>query len=128
LFLQAIVVSIFCLVFVLMPSINAFYWFLTALSTELYVIMYVFMFASALKLGRPPREAGTYQIPRGIRRATCFLGLFGCLLTIVVGFFPPAGIDVGGGLRYALLIAGGNILLIAPAGLLLLYRKKRSRS
>ncbi|HSX10569.1 MAG TPA: APC family permease [Chlamydiales bacterium] len=120
---QAVLVSLFCLAFILMPSINAFYWFLTDLSTELYMVMYILLFASALKLGRPHEEA-SYKIPRGVRRAVCLIGLFGCILTIFVGYLPPEGINVGGGMRYALLIASGNIILIAPTLLLLYFRKK----
>lgn len=123
LYTQAILVSLFCLAFVLMPTVNAFYWFLTTLSTELYVFMYVMMFAAALKLGRPSYDTAVYRIPRGFRKTTCLIGLFGCLLTVVVGFFPPSGIDVGGALRYALLIAFGNIVLMAPAVLLCSYQK-----
>jgi len=123
---QAVLVSIFCLVFILMPSINAFYWFLTALSTEMYMIMYVLMFAAGIKLRRAPRESGTYQMLKGTRHLTCLLGLAGCVLTIVVGFFPPTGIDVGSGMRYAMLIALGNIVLILPViGLLLFKNVKR---
>lgn len=122
---QAIVVSLFCLVFVLMPNINAFYWFLTALSTEPYVLMYILMFSAALKLGRPPREGGAYRIPKGLRRLTCFSGLFGCVITLIVGFFPPVEIDVGGPARYALLIALGLGILIAPVGFLCLYRAQK---
>lgn len=123
LIIQAVLVSLFCLVFVVMPSINAFYWFLTALSTELYMVMYVLLFASAIKLGRP-HEAYNYRIPKGSRHLVCFLGLLGCILTIIVGYIPPTGIDVGG-LRYSLYIAIGNIVLIAPALLLCLYKKRR---
>lgn len=123
---QALLVSLFCLAFILMPSINAFYWFLTDLSTELYMLMYILLFLSALKLGRST-EAVTYRIPFGLRSFTCVVGLLGCLLTIVVGFFPPQDIHVGGGLRYGLLIAGGNILLILPVFFLWLYKKKASQ-
>lgn len=126
LYTQGILVSLFCLAFVLMPTVNAFYWFLTTLSTELYIFMYVLMFASALKLGRPAYDTGIYRIPKGFRKTTCMIGLFGCLLTVVVGFFPPSGIDVGGSLRYAILIALGNIVLMAPAILLCLYQKSRA--
>lgn len=120
---QALLVSLFCLAMILMPSINAFYWFLTDLSTELYMLMYILLFAAALKLGRPT-EAHAYHILSGTRHLWCLLGLFGCLLTIVVGYLPPEGIQVGSGLRYGLLIAAGNLLLIAPA-LLLLKRCRR---
>lgn len=123
LFAQAFLVSCFCLAFILMPSINAFYWFLTALSTELYMIMYILLFLSALKLGRP-KEILSFTIPLGFRKLTCLIGLFGCLLTICVGYFPPSDIQVGGQLRYALLIAVGNVVLIAPAFLLIQNRKK----
>ena len=123
---QAVLVSLVCLAFILMPSINAFYWFLTDLSTELYMIMYILLFSAAYKLGRP-KEALTYRIPRGSRHLMCLLGLFGCGLTIFVGYLPPEGINVGSGLRYGILIALGNVVLIAPALLLMLYKKKSGR-
>ena len=47
---QAIVVSLTSMAFFLMPSINGSYWLLLDLSTELYVIMYILMFISSLKL------------------------------------------------------------------------------
>jgi glutamate:GABA antiporter len=119
---QAILVSLFCLAFVLLPSINAFYWFLTALSTELYMIMYVLMFAAGVKLGPPRPGSGAFQIWKGTRLLTCLIGMAGCLLTIVVGFFPPTGINVGGAMRYVSMIALGNVLLILPVIGLLLYR------
>lgn len=126
LLIQAALVTLFCIAFILMPSINAFYWFLTALSTELYMFMYILLFASAFKLGHP-LEAYSFRIPKGTRRFTCLLGLFGCLLTIVVGYFPPTGIDVGSALRYAFLIACGNIVLISPALLFCMYEKRSGR-
>jgi amino acid transporter len=119
---QAILVTIFCLAFILLPSINAFYWFLTALSTELYMIMYVLIFAAAWKSGRPANKA-VYRIPRGTRTLSCLLGLLGCIITILVGFLPPSEINVGGAFRYALMIGCGNMALIIPA-LLLCFRRR----
>lgn len=121
LIIQGILVTMFCMLIVLMPSINAFYWFLTALSTELYMIMYILLFISALKLGRP-KEAFSYKIPLGIRHMSCILGLFGCFLTICVGFFLPAEIKMSA-IRYALYILTGNVLLILPVFFLIRYKK-----
>ena len=45
---QAIFVTFICLAFLLMPSVNGSYWLLTDLSTELYLVMYVLMFAAAM--------------------------------------------------------------------------------
>jgi glutamate:GABA antiporter len=127
LFSQAILVSVFCLAMILMPSINAFYWFMTALSTGLYMIMYVIFFLSALKLKRPEKQSMSYRIPKGIRTLACFTGLFGCIATILVGFEHPEGVDVGTDLRYVLSIAFGNLLLISPVFLFWRYQS-RSRS
>ncbi len=121
---QAILVSFFCLAIVLMPSINAFYWFMTALSTGLYMLMYALLFLSALKLGRPHKETMTYRIPRGLRTLSCIVGLLGSIATIIVGFEHPEGVDVGSELRYGLSIAFGNLILIAPVILLWMYQKK----
>lgn len=125
---QAILVSFFCLAFILMPTINAFYWFLTALSTELYMLMYVLIFLAALKLGRPAKESMSYQIPRGTRKLSCLIGLFGCILTILIGFERPAGVDVGSAMRYATFIACGNLLMISPIVLLWIYQRRKEAS
>ncbi len=124
---QAILVSLFCSIFLLVPSVNAFYWFLTALSTELYMIMYILMFFSACRLhhkyvDRPK----VFKIPgkTGGMWATCLLGLFGCLCTITVSFFPPDNVNIGSHSRYILMICVGNLVSIAPVLLFYLYKRK----
>lgn len=126
---QAVLVSLVCLIFLLVPSVNAFYWFLTALSTELYMIMYVLMFGATLRLhykyvDRPK----AFKIPGGQRGMwlTCILGIFGCVSTIAVSFFPPEAVDVGSPGRYVLMIITGNLLSIAPVFLFYLYKKRGS--
>ncbi len=121
---QAIVVSLLCLVFFLVPSVNAFYWFLMALSTALYMLMYILMFAAAVKLRTPQRT--TFQIPGGRFGlvTVAFLGLAGAILTIVVGFFPPEHVDVGSRLQYHLMIAAGLALMVSPVFLFYAYKKR----
>ncbi len=122
---QAICVSIFCFVFFLVPSINAFYWFLTALSTGLYMFMYILMFLAALFLHHryvdrpksfkiPGKDVGMWLV--------CLLGLFGCVITLIVGFFPPDNIQIHNVAEYAILIGLGNLILIAPVFLFYLYK------
>lgn len=125
---QAVLVTVFCLAFLLEPSVNAFYWFLTALSTELYMIMYILMFAAGVSLhykyvNRPSK----FKIPGGNLGiwATSLLGFFGCAVTIIVSFFPPDNIDIGSSSRYLTLICLGNIVTISPLFLFYLYRKKK---
>jgi len=124
---QALLVSLFCLVFFLVPSVNAFYWFLTGLSTDLYVLMYILMFLSAIKLHYSYKDRpAVFRIPGKTigMWTTALVGIFGCLLTITVGFFPPDHIDIRP-MHYAMLILLGNILMVSPVFLFYLYRNRR---
>lgn len=120
---QAILISFFCLAIQLMPSVNGFYWLLMALSTGLYMLMYILLFAAALKLGRPTDSS--YAIPRGVRTLSCFAGIFGCALTLLIGFQPPANVDVGSPIRYFCTISIGLALMIAPVFFLWTYQKSK---
>ncbi len=124
---QAIVVTFFCFAIQLMPSVNAYYWFLMALSTGLYMLMYILMFLSALKLGRP-QEASSYRIPQVLRIVSCVIGLLGCVITIVVGFQPAPEVAVRSQLLYSCTVMTGFIVMIAPVPLLWIYQRKKSRS
>lgn len=131
LILQAVLVTILCTGFLLLPSINAIYWLFTDLSTELYILMYVMMFLAALnlknKFSHLPRS---FAIPGGNKGyyAICFLGLFGCLITLVIGFFPPEiTMSFGSIRRFQLIFALGITFMILPALGLLLYKKINDR-
>lgn len=122
---QAIVVTIFCLFLYLIPSINAFYWFLTALSTELYMIMYILMFSSAIRLHYSYKDRpSSFKIP-GNNIGMCLvtlLGLLGCIATIIISFYAPESIDFGSQVRYLVMIALGNLITITPVFLFFLYK------
>ena len=129
LLLQATCVTILCAGFFLLPSINSIYWLFTALSTELYLVMYVFLFIAAIRLKQKylcrPRH---FSVPGGRvgYYATCILGLGGCLISLIVGFFPPEeSLDMHGTLHFRLIFIGGMVLMMIPAGLLYIYRQKR---
>ncbi|MEX0961719.1 MAG: APC family permease [Simkaniaceae bacterium] len=122
---QAIFVSALCLIFLFIPSVNSFYWFLTALSTSLYMLMYILMFFSALYhhknyLDRPK----AFKIPGNHLGMclTCLLGLLGATLTIIVSFFAPEEISVRSLSTYSFMIAGGLFFMILPVSFFYLYR------
>jgi amino acid transporter len=120
---QAILVSFFCLTLTFVPTLNIFYWFLMALSTTLYMIMYILMFLSALKLGRPCRQSQTFRILPGIRTFFGLIGLLGALLTIIIGCFPPEEIQVKSLSLYISLIILGYVIFIAPVMILCHFKK-----
>lgn len=131
LLLQATLVTILCGGYILLPSVNAIYWLFTALSTELYVAMYVFMFFAAIRLkSKHASLARPFAIPGGKwgYYLTCTLGLFGCIMSFIVGFFPPeSAINVGGANHFRLIFLGGMLLMLFPAFLLYLFKKYNSR-
>lgn len=115
---QGILVTLVCGAFLLIPSVNGSYWLLTDLSTELYMIMYVMMFTAAFYLKyKNPNASSGYRIPGGIwgKGVVCFLGLIGTLITLIVGFFPPDNLDVGGKVHYEVVFSSGILLMIVPS-------------
>jgi len=124
--IQAILVTFFCSVLLLLPTVNAFYWFLTALSNCLYMSMYILLFCASFRL----RRRGfikMFIVPGGHKGLgiVCLLGLIGSTLTILFGFVPPDNVNVGSPIRYSLMIALGNLLLIAPVFAAFAYKKRR---
>ncbi len=125
LILQALLVSVVCVAFLLMPSVNGSYWLLTDLSTELYMLMYVLLFAAAIYLKyKYPAQKRPFAIPGGHfgMWIVGILGLIGCAITFIVGFFPPSDINVGGTLHYEIVFTTGIIAMILPV---FLFYKKR---
>jgi amino acid transporter len=129
LILQAILVTLLCGGFLLLPSINAIYWLFTSLSTELYVMMYVLMFAAAWHIkGKYKHLKRPFAIPGGRfgYYSTCILGLVGCIITLIIGFIPPEeSVNFGPTLHYRLIFGGGIVLMMLPALILLGLRKPR---
>ncbi len=125
---QAICVTSFCCVFLLVPSVNGFYWFLTALSTELYMIMYILMFLSALCLHyKHKNRPKVFKIPgKSVGMWTvCMMGILGCSATIGVSFLPPGNIDVGTSFQYVMMFVIANIVTISPVLLFFWYKKQK---
>ncbi|HEX4045537.1 MAG TPA: APC family permease, partial [Gammaproteobacteria bacterium] len=126
---QAILTSLVCVAFLLLPTINASYWLLTALSTQLYIMMYVIMFLSALRLRKKIRAnavrdvAGAVGATGAMQSFTipgknigigivCGLGLMGCAITLFVGFVPPSNIQIGSKVFYSLLFCSGLVIMM----------------
>ena len=116
LFLQAIVVTISSFVFLLMPSLSTSYWILSAISAQMYLIMYVMMFISAIRLRYvKPHIPRAYKIPhphKGIW-VVAGIGTMSSLLGIVIGFFPPSQLETGNPYLYEGLLIGGLLIMVA---------------
>lgn len=114
---QAVIVTILSALFLFMPSVNGSYWLLTALAAQLYMLMYLLMFAAAIKLRiSAPEHPRAFRIPGGMAGMLLVagIGIVGGLTTLVVSFMPPEGINVGGVSRYELTLVTGLCLMCLP--------------
>lgn len=125
---QAVVVSFVCLAFILMPSINGSYWLLTALTTQIYMLVYVILFIAAIRLRyKYPHQPRPFKVPGGRIGIwiISLLGLLGCAMTLLVGFFPPSGIQVGSYSHYLIVFSSGMVMMAAPVFLFYEYKRRR---
>ena len=127
---QAILVSLLCFVIYLLPNINAAYWLLTDLSTELYLCMYMLMFIAAIILKhRSTQPNKNLVVPLGKQGfyLLCLFGMIGSLVALAVGFIPPTSLHIGNPEHYEMIFISGLLLMLAPALLLYLtaYLNKR---
>lgn len=128
---QAVLVSFVCLAFLFMPTINASYWLLTSLTTQLYMLMYVILFFSGLRLrNKMNYTSKTFIIPgkKFGSQLICALGLIGCAITLFVGFIPPQHVDVGSSFRYEVLFCSGIAVMILPILFFYWYQSKKVRA
>jgi amino acid transporter len=94
---QGVVNVALALLFVLMPSIQDAWWALLIAQTQLTLILYVILFATAVRLRRShPEVARPFRIPGGMTGlyAVCGVGTVCCSLVVALGFIPPDELHV----------------------------------
>lgn len=121
---QALIVSAISCVFLLMPSVNGSYWLLTALAAQLYMLMYVLMFAAAIRL----RYKSSFSLLKGFKIPggnwgmwiVALAGILASTVTFIIGFIPPNNIQIGSTWHYEALLITGLIVMSVPP--LIMYR------
>lgn len=123
---QAIIVTLIAFVFLKLPSVSASYWILTALSAQSYLVMYILLFISALKLRYThPKVHRPYHIPYGKVGMWILvsMGVLSSLFAIIIGFIPPGQFQTGNLFFYEFfLIAGLSVMCGIP---LIIYQFKK---
>ncbi len=118
LLVQAGIVSLLAILFVILPSVQAAYQIMSQLTVILYLIMYLLMFAAAIRLRySQPARPRPYRIPGG--KAGMWLlggvGFLAALLAFLFSFIPPAQIAVGSPAAYVgILVALAVFFVICP--------------
>lgn len=97
--IQAVISSLLSLVILFMPTISGAFWIMSALTAQLYMIMYLLMFAAAIKLRfSKPNVPRPYCIPGGKLGMILVSGIafLTALFAIIVGFIPTSDVRAGG--------------------------------
>jgi amino acid transporter len=113
LLIQGAIFTVLCSVFLFMPSVSSSFWVLSAVTSILSFMVYIAMFAAALKLRyKYPEVKRAFIIPGGKAGLwiVCLLGTTSCILTGIIGFFPPSQIAVGNLITYEAILGGGMLL------------------
>jgi amino acid transporter len=128
LFMQAIVFTLLCSAFLLMPTVKSSYWILVALSAQFTMIVYIFIFIAALRLRyKHPHVARAYKIPGknwGIW-LVALVGIAACLFAIAIGFVPPQDLKIGSIFKYEIALISS--IAIASAIPFVIYFTQKAR-
>ena len=123
---QGFIVTVACFVFFFMPNASSAFWILSAISVQLYLMMYVLMFLAAIKLRYShPDIPRPYRIPYK-KHVIWFVGSLGALSSVFaffMGFIPPGQLKVGSLIFYEGFLIGGIFLMSLIPYLLYKFRK-----
>jgi glutamate:GABA antiporter len=114
---QAIGTTLFCLLFIFVPSVSTSYWILSALTAQVIIIMYALIFAAVLRLRYThPEVHRPYRIPGGTVGVwlAAGVGLVGAAFSFALGFVPPDQLKTGSPVLYVGGIALGLLVLALP--------------
>lgn len=127
LLVQGYIVTLLCLLFVIMPSVQSFYQILSQLTILLYLVMYLLMFASVIILRYSMKNA-----PRPFRIGkkgnlliwlVAGMGFAASLFAFGLSFVPPSQISTGNNIVWYSILIGGCVLFIALPFVIYAFRK-----
>ncbi|MCW1300849.1 MAG: amino acid permease, partial [Candidatus Parvarchaeota archaeon] len=86
---QGIIVTILAALFVFIPNVSVAFFLLIAAAAQLYLLMYILMFISAMTLRvKKPDVKRTYRVPA--MNFIAIVGLVASALAFALGFIPPS--------------------------------------
>jgi len=121
LILQATLGSVLALAMLFVNNINTYYWMLTALVAQTFLVMYFLMYISVVRLRfTKPDAPRPFKIPGGKPGLAVIVGLgvAGAAFTFFLGFIPATHLSMEGTIAYVAVMAVGMIAIIGTPFLL----------
>jgi glutamate:GABA antiporter len=108
---------------VFVNNINTYYWMLTALVAQTFLIMYFLMYLAVVRLRiTKPDAPRPFKIPGGTIGLGVVVGagVVGALFAFFLGFIPATHLSLGGTITYVAVMTFGIALIVVTP--LLLHR------
>jgi amino acid transporter len=121
LLLQAVLATALSLLLLFVNSINTYYWMLTALVAQTFLVMYLLMYAAVLHLRRAqPDVPRPFRIPGGKvgLYGIVGIGIVGAVFTFFLGFIPANHLSVEATVLYVLVMVLGILAICVTPFLL----------
>ncbi|MFB6838030.1 APC family permease [Streptomyces sp. NPDC056361] len=107
---QGVVTTVIALGYALIPNVSSVYWIFSVITTQVYLIVYLLMFAAAIRLRKTQPDH-----PRGYRAPAlgvlCVVGLLASLAALCIGFVPSSQFGSGSVWSYVAIVGGGLLIL-----------------
>jgi glutamate:GABA antiporter len=127
--LQAILITFWAAVYVLLPGgVNGSYWMLLSLTSLVYLVMYFLMYAAAIKLRySQPDVKRSFKIPGGKKGMWLVsgFGLISLMFIFILALIPPSQITITGlsTLQYLIfMLSGVTFITMVP---LIVYSRRK---
>ncbi|MGA7710557.1 MAG: putative glutamine/gamma-aminobutyrate antiporter GadC [Rhizomicrobium sp.] len=126
LLLQGLLVTILCVAFTVLPSVQSAYQILSQMATIIYLVMYLIMYVAAIRLRyTQPNKPRPFRIPGG-NFGMWFVGtvgLLGALVAMAFSFVPPEQISTGSPAIYVGILLVGSAIFVAIPFLIYAFHK-----
>ena len=126
LWIQLVWVSILSLVLIVLPSVESAYQILSQLSTIIYLVMVIIIYAAFVRLRRTePNQKRGFMIPGGnfMKWLIGIVGIVGAVAASILSFLPPSQINTGSPAVYIIILIVGFIVLISVPFIIYAFRK-----
>ncbi len=126
LIIQGISVTVLSFVFLVMPTVSSAYFVLAMLTAAPYMIMYMVLYASAIRLRySQPDVERSYKVPGGKIGMWIIsgVGLISLVFAFILEFFPPSNLPVGGPVFYVCFLSILTILFVVTPFIMIAFKK-----
>ncbi|GAB2527717.1 amino acid permease [Microbulbifer agarilyticus] len=116
LLVQGFIATLISSIYFLFKNVATAFFLISAMTITLYIIMYLMMYAAAIRLRHTrPDLPRSFEIPGGMTGMLLVagIGFLAVAFAFVVSFFPPDQLPIGSPTMYVILVAAGALVFTA---------------